>query len=86
MGWQIVKQPNDLWAIWTTIADGFILEDATEEELVDFWGESQKEAGRRLAMIWIEDIKSGYRCTGYDYEYCMRVIEQVHGDGKDEAK
>jgi hypothetical protein len=74
MGWQIVKQPNDLWAIWTTIADGFILEDATEEELVEYWAEADAERGRRIAREWIEDCKKGRGYHGgvvqYDYETC----------------
>ena len=34
MGWQIVKQPNGMFAIWSTISDSFIFYQATQTEII----------------------------------------------------
>lgn len=43
MARQIIKQPNGRWALWSSITDSFILEDATRAELVEFL--TQEKAG-----------------------------------------
>ena len=35
MGHEIVKQPNGLFAVWSTIVDDFVILDATLQELID---------------------------------------------------
>jgi len=37
MGRQVVKQPNGLYAVWSSIIDDFIFEEATEKELRQWW-------------------------------------------------
>jgi len=34
MGHQIIQQPDGKWAVWSTIVNDFIIEDATRAELI----------------------------------------------------
>lgn len=33
---QIIKQPNGLYSIWSTVSDSFVVQNASISELIDF--------------------------------------------------
>ncbi len=43
MSWQIVKQPDDRYAVWSTVIDDFIIMDATKEEVIQEFVEAERE-------------------------------------------
>ena len=82
MGWQIVKQPNELYAIWSTVVDDFIVTDGTKDKIIEYWAQDAYNDGKRNASQYIEDIESDrpkHRLQ-YDYEYCLELRAEVHGD------
>lgn len=47
MSWQIVKQSDGRYAIWSTVVDGFIVEDAGKEEIIECYKERFEEKWKR---------------------------------------
>lgn len=43
MGQQIVKQPDGLYAIFSSVVDDFIVIDATPQQLIDYWVGCERE-------------------------------------------
>jgi len=35
MGHRIIKKKNGLFALWTTVCDDFLMDDATQEEIIE---------------------------------------------------
>lgn len=52
MSYQIIRQPNGLYAVWSTVVDTFTMTDATPEEIVDEWTEEYRaEVARKVNHI-----------------------------------
>jgi len=82
MGWQIVKQPSDGWAVWSTITDSFLCWNCSREELIDWWAENTANRARKTAAEWMDDIESrGVPKTqfSFDWESCVELYEANHG-------
>ena len=74
MGRQIIKQPNDLWAIYSTIVDDFILMNATLEDIIKFeLNEAEERIRRRIIMA----TKNKFPRT--TFEEALENIHCVHG-------
>jgi len=43
MSHQIIKQPNGLYAIYSSICDNFVFINATPDDIVECWLEEEKE-------------------------------------------
>ncbi len=43
MSQQIVKQPDGMYAIWSTVIDDFVVVDATKEEIIREFMEAERE-------------------------------------------
>jgi len=81
MGRHIIKQPNGLYAIWSTIVDNFIMTDATPEEYVDFRIEEETQRIKKDLKEIFEKIEKGerYHHTVYQWEEALKVLEEIHG-------
>ena len=83
MGRQVVKQPDGNFAIWSSVVDDFILGDATEEEIREFW---IKESLYRALEKAKEDMdesfetikKYGHDTWGQTYEEYIELRDSVH--------
>jgi hypothetical protein len=81
MGWQIVKQPDEKWAIWCSIQDNFVLNDLTEQELLSYWIDEEIEHVTRKAQQHLDFVKSGKRNHfSMTWDECQETIKRVHGD------
>jgi hypothetical protein len=85
MGRQIAKQPNGLYAVWSSIADDFIVEDATEEEIRNWWikdaiEDATERANRSLNDSFMRIEKNGTDNWGDDYKYLSEIRDEVHGE------
>jgi len=82
MGRQIIKQPNGLFALWSSNSDKFVWIDATKQEMIDaFAEEARKEAVERTEEIFAELEAGGspyYQWT-QTYEEAVAYYERVHG-------
>ena len=70
MGRQIFKQPDGLWAEYSTICDGFIITDATAEELIEEAAEEVAETTRKRYRAIIEDIEDTAKVSPY-YQFSL---------------
>ncbi|EFM10157.1 hypothetical protein PaecuDRAFT_3116 [Paenibacillus curdlanolyticus YK9] len=43
MARRIDKLPGGKYAVWSTIVDGYILEDVTPEEIIDYYSGEERE-------------------------------------------
>ena len=43
MGRQIIQQPDGQFAVWSSIVNDFILEDATAGEIIEEWVQEKRE-------------------------------------------
>lgn len=85
MSWQIIKQPNKKYCVYSTVVDHFVVVDATEEELKDFYKE---ERGRQCIHAVEEvlkkiddDILSYFQFT-MSFEEAIQNIKDQHGEFK----
>lgn len=81
MGRQIIKQPNGLYAIWSTVVDHFVLYDATADEIVD---EAIRENSptREGVLKVIEELNNGgkpyYQFT-MTFKEAIQTARRIHG-------
>ena len=61
MSRSVVKQPNGLWAMWSSIVDDFLIIDATEEEIIEWSAQDRYEAEKEEMTEIIEALKAGRR-------------------------
>ena len=85
MGRQIAKQPNGLYAVWSSVVDDFIVEDATEEEIRNWWikdaiEDATERANRNLNDSFMKIEKSSVDNWGDDYKYLAEIRDEVHGE------
>jgi hypothetical protein len=62
MGHQIIKQPDGLYAVFSSVVDSWILYDATREDLIGYYAEKAYEDAKRYredAERYREDAERG---------------------------
>ena len=79
MGRQIIKKKNGLFAVWTTICDNFLMDDVTQEEMIDQLSERAKED--EIYRLEIQLKHNLYIRT--DYKERCDLRDKIHGK-KDE--
>lgn len=82
MGRQIVKQPNGLYAQWSSVVDNFVMIDATPEAIAADWIASES---KRLTESCAEIVKSlneggkPYCQFTMSFDECVQRIKELHG-------
>jgi len=89
MGRQIVKQPNGLYAVWSSVVDDFVLIDATPDEIIDDAIADESERIRKHLSEIFSKIESGQRAyyqftKGFDE--CVERIRELHGNDSESLK
>lgn len=76
-----VKQPDGKWALWSTVVEGWILEDASREDIVEL----ELERERRVIEEWLTQVEDGdidhYPSRSYDE--LVEKKERTMGDGSE---
>jgi hypothetical protein len=80
MGHRIVKQPNGLFAVWSTKADGFLYVNCTKEELIKGLLEDSIEITRRSTEQWVEKELKNEKKLKSEYEEAMAFLKEVKYD------
>ena len=77
-----MKQPNGLYCEYSTIVDGFIIYDATEQELEDSWVKESAVKARENFKRSIEIIKKGERRGPFclTYKEALANHTRIHGE------
>ncbi len=87
MGSQIIKQPNDLYAVFSSICDGFTLIDATREEVADYFAEKAEMDSRRDTQHSFDSLDKG---IGSQFSLTFAEAAEMHlenfHDGEDGGK
>lgn len=83
MGRQIVKQPNGLYAQWSSVVDDFTLIDATKADMIADFVEAETARIHAQVSKVIETLESGgkpYNQFTMTWEECLSSIREVHGN------
>lgn len=78
MGHRIVKQPNGLYAIWSTVVDNFVMYNVTAEDIIR---EEQVEMHEQIAKRvrdTIARLESG-AAGDTAFEECIETATVIHG-------
>ena len=80
---QIIKQPNGLYALFSSNVDNFTVYDATPEEIINIWLEEKTiEVTDKVTSI-VEALKRNekpyYQFT-LSFDEALATIKKVHGD------
>ena len=82
MSRQIVKQPDGRYAVWSTVVDGFVLTDATPEDIIEDWvNQYRQEITSSVLHIvaMLEREEEPYYQFTLSYDECLETIREVHG-------
>lgn len=83
MSEQIIKQPNGLYGLWSTIVDNFVLINATREELIAYRVEkSIKEIAESIdkALVELNAIPPVKRNFTLTWDEALKCVRELHGE------
>lgn len=88
MGHQIIKQPDGLFCVWSTVVDAIVVTDASARELEDMYAaEAAHRAAEQTRKI-IDSLESGerpyYQFT-MTYEEALEQHTERHGPLVDDS-
>lgn len=84
MGEHIVKGSNGNYSVWSSIVDAIIIEDATEAELVKYYGKRAKRAAeddirRRIKKVNENPDEAFRRCAKAISKLCRQDDDAILG-------
>lgn len=89
MGQQIVKQPNGLYAVWSSVVDDFVLFDATPDDIVNEMVNTERknisESVRRIIGQLAANDKPYCQFT-MSWRECLATIKRLHGKDAESLK
>ena len=83
MGHQIIKQPNGLYAMWSSIVDDFVMIDCTPEDIIDeLAGREKERIVDRVSQVLsaLEEGKKPYYQFTKTFDEAVRLIKEIHGN------
>ncbi len=83
MGYQIIKQPNGKFAVWSTIVDNFIMFDADAKEIIDDRIEKCTQDIIKEVTQTILELNEGrkpYYQFAKSWKEARNIIKEVHGN------
>lgn len=81
--WQIIRQPNSKYAIWSSIVDNLIYFNCSSDEVVDIICERDKDKAKKSTEAIIEKLKSGekpYHQSTMNWDKVIDRIRWVRGE------
>ena len=89
MGHQIIKQPNNKYALFSSIVDDFVLIDATPKDIIRCWVGSYRRDMRKKVKDITEKLERGekpyYQFT-MTFEEAINRIQELHGKDAESLK
>ena len=84
MGWQVLKQPNGLYCIFSTVVDNVIYYDGTKEQVINVFVQAERDrVARSLNEIFEaldEDGGKPYFQFTMSIDKMIETIRTHHGD------
>ena len=74
MGYQVIRQPDGLLAIFSSYTDTWVVYDADPGEVVDYFAERAAKNARRDAERIVEHVMNGRAREAY-YQFAMTFEE-----------
>lgn len=74
MGHQIIKQPDGRLAVFSSVVDDWIITDATQRELEDYYAEEAAEKARKVTRRICEAVLAGNARKVY-YQFAISFEE-----------
>jgi hypothetical protein len=71
---QIIKQPNGLWALWSSIVDDFILTDVTANDILEYYVEEYRADMANDISNKITQLNNGKKAY---YQFTMTYEEAM---------
>jgi hypothetical protein len=84
MGHQIIKQPDGKLCVFSTVVDAIVIEDATEQDLLDYYVAQAAAKERDRVKKIIRNVQLGNPEDSY-YQFTMSYEEAVEIDREREA-
>lgn len=80
MGIRIFQQPDGQYAVLSSVVDDFLLEDATEEEVREWYIERRKQRAEENVDEMLEDARDGTFVNNgpTSYEEAVKHVERVN--------
>lgn len=81
MGTQIIEQPDGRLAVFSTITDSFEMQDATNEEVIDYFVQQAAEETRERVTAMVAKVrdpeKRPYHQFGLPYERAVEMHNET---------
>jgi hypothetical protein len=87
MGWQIIKQPNGKYCIFSSVVDNVTYYNCTKEQIIDIHIKQEADSIRKRVSLIIDELEDGekpYNEFTKTFEEMLLTIEDIHG--KDELE
>ena len=81
MGRVVIKQPDGLYAVFSTGVDRWVAADLTREQYIERRGEEAAREARADAARLLDDMDAGRYYAGYTFEEAN--AESVENGGED---
>lgn len=83
MGYQIIRQPDGEYAVFSSITDTIIVYDATAEEIVEWFAEAAADDARRSVRRLLGHVAAGEPRKAY-HQFAMTwdealALDRAHG-------
>ena len=83
MGQQIIKQPDGLFAVFSSITDTFTFVDGTAEEVVEFFAEqaardARRKVGHLVRLVAADQAREAYFQFAMTWDAALR-LDREHG-------
>lgn len=83
MGWQIIKQPNGKFCIFSSIVDNVIYYDGTPDQIINTFIDAESSSIRKKVNGIIDQIEKGekpyYQFTK-TFDQMIETIKNIHGN------
>lgn len=77
MGQQIIRQPDGRLAVFSSIVDGFVILDATPEELIEWRAEEAAKEARKSTRAEIDRVLSGETRPYYQFTLTWEEAQRM---------
>jgi hypothetical protein len=81
MGRSVIKQPDGLYAVFSTGTDRWIATDMTRDQYIEWWVKWAVQEARADAARLLDDLDAGLVYAGYTFEEAN--AESVEHGGED---
>jgi hypothetical protein len=80
MGHQVIKQPDGLYAIFSSFSDTWIVYDAPRQEVIDYYAEKAAREARESTARLLDDVDENPRKA-----YCQFAMTFAEANAKSKA-